>query len=227
MRSWFREAALVLLCGSVAIAQPSGASAEPPVPSAGAVMYELTENLSLRSMQRGQRKATAELIGFAVKGTPLCPHALVDAVNPSADHCTINATGSDDISLSSGKGQFGGAFKIVVQDTNVVDGPEVIVGKGRFYGNMNFAPAILYGLPWGTVEGHVTVNGFARAPFTGTFRLPFVLGQGSEIPLYAANPSKFLSCIYSGVFGNDCGVTPVEANEHAVGYPTVRFEITF
>jgi hypothetical protein len=187
-------------------------------------MYELTENLNLRAMHRGHRKATAELIGFAAKGTPLCPEALVDAVSPAAEFCTINATGTDTISLQTGQGQFRGDLAIVVQDTNAVDGPEVVVAKGRFHGKMDFAPAIIHGLPWGTVEGHVSINGHSRkAPFTGVFRLPFAI-DASDAAYYATDPDKFLYCLYTGTF---CGATPVDVNERAIGYPTVRFEITF
>src|SRR2546430_4172134 len=50
-----------LLLFGVAVTAPGYAVAEPPVPASGAVLYELTENLSLRALSKGQRKATSQL----------------------------------------------------------------------------------------------------------------------------------------------------------------------
>ncbi|MEK7386517.1 MAG: hypothetical protein AABZ83_08735, partial [candidate division NC10 bacterium] len=93
-----------------------------------------------------------------------------------------------------------------------VDSPEYVVAKGKFKGKMDFSPAIVYGAPYGTVVGKmVLAGGGGTVPFTGTFRLPFVLAEGDP-PMY---------------LGDDGSVSFVEANEYSLGYPTVRFEITF
>ncbi len=189
--------------------------------AADATLYELTENMKLvgKDKDHPRRKATSELMGFAAKGSPLCPTALLDQlaakhfIDPTTfTQCTINATGSDNISLATGLGKFGGTFTVVIQDDNAVDSPEFVVAKGKFSGKMDFSLAILYKLPLGHVVGHMELDHFGGTfPFTGTFRLPFV------VPGY---PPLYLWDDYKNVF-------PVEANEYSLGYPTVRFEINF
>jgi hypothetical protein len=131
-------------------------------------LYELTENMKLVGGKLVHRKATSELMGTANAGTPLCPLPVT---------CTINVTGSDNISMATGLGNFGGTFTVVVQGDNPVDSPEFVVAKGKFKGKMDFSPAVLGGIPLGTVVGQMVLDGAGgTVPFTGTFRLPFVLG---------------------------------------------------
>jgi hypothetical protein len=141
-------------------------------------------------------------MGLAKAGTPLCPDTLGSA------YCTINATGSDNISLTTGLGTFGGTFTVVAQFDNPIDSPEAVVARGHFSGKMDFSPAIVNGVPLGTVVGEVGLTGTNPVPFTGTFRLP--VGYAG----YA---------FYLGANGWD-QVLPAE---QALGYPTVKFEITF
>jgi hypothetical protein len=212
MNTWIRETGILLLLFAVMVTAPSYAVAQPPVPTSGAVLYELTENLSLRALRQGQRRATSQLLGVALSGTPLCPAALAGA----APYCIINATGSDNISLATGKGNFGGTFTVVSPFDNPTDGPELVVGRGHFSGKMDFSPAILGGVPLGTVEGEVGINGSRPVPFTGVFRLPFVyppLGHGNK-PLYLLDPTSWL-------------VSETDSTEQALGYATVKFEISF
>ncbi len=169
-----------------------------------AVLYELTENMKLAGGQVLHRKATSELMGTAKAGTPLCPLPV---------DCTINATGSDNISLTTGLGNFGGTFTVVVQGDNPTDSPEYVVARGKFRGKMDFSLAILYTVPLGSVVGKMEIDGVhGHVPFTGTFRLPFVLAAGYP-PMYLLDD-----------FAN---VDLVAANEYSLGYPTVRFEIKF
>src|SRR5881397_1811369 len=65
--------------------------------AADATLYELTENMKLVGKDSPRRKATSELMGTAKAGTPLCPLPV---------DCTINATGTDKISLVTGLGDF-------------------------------------------------------------------------------------------------------------------------
>ena len=175
--------------------------------AADATLYELTENMKLVGKDSPRRRATSELMGTANAGTPLCPMPV------GAPPCTINATGSDNISLVTGLGKFGGTFTVVVQGDNLVDSPEFVIAKGKFSGKMDFSPAVLVNVPLGTVVGKmVLAGGGGTVPFTGTFRLPFVFGDSP--PLYLIDPAAFT-------------VVTVEANEYALGYPTVRFEINF
>lgn len=180
-----------------------------PALAADATLYELTENMKLVGKRVAHRKATSELMGTANAGTPLCPLAVT---------CTLNATGSDNISLATGLGHFSGTFTVVVQGDNPVDSPEYVVAKGKFSGKMDFSPAILAGAPYGTVAGKmVLAGGGGTVPFGGTFFLPFTLpGDPSGTEYYLDfNPL------------NPYGVVPVAANERALGYATVKFEIQF
>ena len=209
MITWKRGAGILLLLFAVGLVAPGYAIAGP-----GAILYELTENMSLGGVKSPHRRATSELMGFAAVGTPLCPQALVDAVSPGATFCTLNATGRDNISLVTGKGHFNGTVTVVVQGDNPVDSPEFVIAKGKFEGKMDFSPAILGGIPFGSVVGKLSFNGGKRVPFTGTFLLPFVL------PEYYGDTALYLDLATGSA-------VPVAANEHSLGYPTVKFEISF
>lgn len=238
--------------------------------AADAQLYELTENMKLVGGKLVHRKATSELMGTANAGTPLCPLPV---------NCTINATGSDNINLATGLGNFGGTFTVVVhvQGENATDSPEYVIAKGKFHGKMDFSPAILAGVPLGTVVGKMVLDGGGgTVPFTGTFRLPFVLDKatvdkanpgdalyplrqglilffGDDTPADAnvaallgwgslpltPFPTKFytdqtdkcptgiVSCTRPLYLGSDGSLLPVAAEEYGLGWPTVRFDITF
>ena len=173
----------------VGLAVMTSASLPAVASAGGARLYEMTENMKItknrgRGEPRGilsatdklRRQATSQLIGTADLGTPLCPTALVMAMNPAAKECNLNATGEDDISLSTGRGNFNGKVTVTVQGDNNADSPELVVMKGDFKGKMDFSPAILNMIPLGTVVGKLHLdNSGGNVPFTGTFRLPFVI----------------------------------------------------
>ena len=158
---------------------PDPASAQ--VLTADAQLYEMSENAKFQGKGDGRRKATSQLMGWAKPGTPLCPLSALRALGVTPRPCVVTATGSDDIDLGTGLGDFSGNVKIVVQGDNPTDSPELVIAKGRFKGDMDFSPAILHGIPYGTVVGKIDFdwnvprqpNG--PIPFTGIFRLPFVL----------------------------------------------------
>ena len=231
MKTLIRGSLSALVLGAAVIAGVPGAARAEALAQWNApydaVLYELNENMSLRALLGGSRRATSNLMGFARAGTPLCPPVLANG----KAFCTINATGSDDISVATGLGLFGGTFTVVGDGDNAVDGPEAVLATGRFSGKMDFSPAILANVPLGSVRGIMTLNGGGRYAFTGTFRLPFVVpmqdpacvavngATGCEVlgytePLYLLDPTTFRTD----------WVTP---DERAIGYPTVRFEITF
>jgi hypothetical protein len=201
----------------------------PAVASAGgATLYELTENMKLTSRAQFQhRKATSELIGTADLGTPLCPTSLVTAVSPGATSCSINATGADNISLRTGRGDFGGTFTVVVQDNNAADSPESVVMRGSFTGKMDFSPAILHSIPLGYVTGKMRINGTRNAiPFTGIFRLPFVLtslpvpdGKGATVDMECGPtfPCDQVAAL-AGLFGVPAPALPLS--------PMQRYDLT-
>src|SRR3989442_14202231 len=67
----------------------------PISPESGAVLYETTENLSMRALQGGRRRAISELLGTAARGSALCPEALVKVLVPPVPYCVLNSTGSE------------------------------------------------------------------------------------------------------------------------------------
>jgi hypothetical protein len=206
-----RIAVVALMVIVAAVVGPSIAAA------ADAQLYEVTENMRLLSGKVVKRAATSQLGGWAKVGTPLCPAELIDqlvalkliAVTP--EKCSVNATGNDRISLATGKGPFSGSYTVVIQGDNPVDGAEFVVSKGTFKGQMDFSPAILASVPYGTVDGTLRPDGGHSVPFSGTFRLPF---EAYGVVWYLVDPATF-------------GIAPVDANEYSLGEPTVRFEIEF
>ena len=181
---------------------------------ADATLYEVTENMRLIGKVRDaggsprSRRATSELTGIARRGTPLCPAGV-----PGTGNCTINVTGKDDVDLATGMGSLGGSFTVVVQDTNTTDSPEVVVMKGKFVGFIDFRPALdpLRPMPYGLCNAVLVVDGGRSFPFTGVFRQPVDLGFGA-VYFTGNSAAPFVA---------------VNANEFAIGYPTVRFEIKF
>ena len=192
----------------------------------------------MRALRHDHRKAVSALLGFAVRGTPLCPEELMPVVDPLPAYCVLNATGSDNISLTTGFGQFRGTVTVVVQEIvkgiPTPDSPEVVIARGRFTGMMDFRPAIKHQVPLGSVDGKLSLDGLSTGvPFSGVFRLPFlhpplaalrcIDDKGDPLenaPLYLTDPASF------GI-PPTLGVSCVADNEMAIGYPTVRFEISF
>ena len=232
-------------------------SGAPGVASAGgARLYELTENMKLVPRKpndrppAGRRIATAAIAGVAAPGTPLCP---VPGFQSGPAGCAVNVLGSDNISLTTGLGSLQGQFHTVIQGDNPVDGPEAVVLKGQFQGQMDFSPAILYQIPFGTVTGKVTAQGSGTpATFTGVFRLPFDGNATTEIEISGVKVTVTLRQLfcpatpdknpwiddYGGVdlayLDNVEAATTeagrcwnVEPNELSLGAPLVRFDVTF
>lgn len=229
MKTFIRGTVSALLLGAVVITGvPRTASADWTAPY-DAVLYELNENLSLRGLRDGKRKATSQLLGFAKEGTPLCPRALAYPKK----FCTINATGSDNISLLTGLGKFNGTVTVVSDFDNPVDSPELVLAKGRFNGGMDFSDAILRGVPVGEVRGEMALNGGRKHSFTGAFRLPFVMPMKdpaclAETKDYAQCPTVNYTKPMYLVDPVNFGVEYVDLySELAIGFPTVRFEIKF
>ena len=179
-----------------------------PASAADATLYELAESMSVvQEDGRTYRQAWAALDGTARPGTLLCPLQVA---------CELHGWGWSRVDIATGQGTVSGNFSVVVDGDNAVDGPEAVVQWGRFSGAMDFAPALLRQLPYGTVVGKVTVGDGKAAqesPFTGTFYLPFVFpGDPSSTPYYLS-------------FTNPSGVAPVGDEERALKRPTVKFEI--
>jgi len=221
-----------------------------------ATLYELTENMKLvqRSPKHrppvARRLATSAITGVAATGTPLCPSPDL-ASGPAG--CAINVLGSDNVSLTTGLGTLDGNFTTVIQGDNPVDGPEAVVLKGEFHGQMDFSPAILHDVPFGTVVGKVKADRGRNRNFTGVFRLPFAGNFETEVEVAPGvkmkltlrqifcpatpNPNPF-AALYGGVdlayLDNvEAATTPagrcldIQPNELSLGTPLVRFDIDF
>jgi hypothetical protein len=242
--------------GVVALAALSWMSTPAIVSAADARLYEVTENMRMTGSGKfAHRKATSHLIGSADIGTPLCPVARTGALNPYASTCTVNATGSDNINLATGLGDFRGAFTVVLQGDNPVDSAELVVMKGTFRGRMDFSPAVLFGIPLGYVTGTLADDQGGTFPFTGTFRLPFVLtslpladGNGRTVSVQCGAALPCDAMAFGGaatplspmsnynlvaatrplyLLDDLATVVPLMPNEFGYGWGMVKFEISF
>jgi hypothetical protein len=228
-------ASAAALLGIAASATPVWAQS-PPTGPAQASFYEVTENMRLTARGKPRRIAQSALMGTAQVGTPFCPANLVRAVSPTAQLCTLNALGEDDVNLTTGMGTFDAKLTIVVQGDNPVDPPEFVIAKLRASGVMNFAPAILNGLPYGTITGRVHMIGSDDPPsrFMGVFRLPFLASpavRGALCPV-TPNPNPNMPQDFAYVASGSTGALngsclDIQMNELSLGWPTVRFDLWF
>jgi len=233
----FRTLAVSAVLGLVVTATPVWAQVAPPAAaSAHATFYEVTENMRLIARKKQRRVAQAALVGTAQIGTPFCPTSLVRAVSATAESCILNANGEDDISLVTGLGSFDAKLTIVVQGDNPVDPPEFVIGKFRASGQMTFAPAIIDGLPYGTITGRTHMIGSDDPParFVGVFRLPFLGSPETRAALCPLTPNpnpnmaQDLAYVDSGSTGALNGVClDIKQNEMSLGFPIVRFDLWF
>ena len=194
-----------------------------------AVFYELTEEAVFT--EDGFRDATSALEGKARRGSPLCPNGLqayakkffpkaVDVkVTP---RCRVVAMGRSVIDVNPdsrqrGSGVINGNFWVVVNSaaTNLTDAAELVVMFGSFTGQIQVtdeAGRIIEILPKSTFTPTWVLPGFLkpdRAPFTGTFRLPFTV---HHVAVYLGDHGRLI---------------PVLPDERALGDPTVRLEVDF
>jgi len=223
----------------------------PAVASAGgATLYELTENMKVVTGTRhgksvNRRTAMSALTGVATVKTPLCPDASF-ASGPGG--CAVNVIGMDDVSLVTGFGVLAGTFTTVVQGDNPVDGPEAVVLNGAFNGQMDFSPAIVHQIPYGSVVGRVAAGRGNSGPFTGIFRLPFAGNVEVEVapgykltlrqifcplssapnpyaPMYGGYDLAYLDFDAEGEPNRQC--LDIQPTELSLGAPLVRFDIKF
>lgn len=183
-----------------AIGGPSLVSAQ------DAVLYEVSETMNIKGGKMARRVANAALVGSVKGGTALCPSSM--------GRCQITAFAHDNVNLVTGKGPVNGTFAIVVQDENTVDGAELVVFQGSLVGQIDLSPAMLRGVPVGTISGTWTARGRATlegldrsGTFTGVFRLPFSNGG---VPSYLMSPTS---------------VVPVAREEQSLSTPLVRLDL--
>lgn len=173
-----------------------------------------------------------------------------------ATSCTVTIDGHSNVSLSTGAGTVDGTFSVVVNADNFVDSPEFVVMTGKFSGEIQLDPTVnlkekkkvlgpavpliqLFGgklapdrilglspelfiqfvlqLPQGTPPAAV---GLGQSNFTGVFRLPFVLGKDGK----REKPEPLKDAFY---LSDDGKLLKVRRDEFALGFATVRLELTF
>lgn len=235
------------------------AQASPPAGATlAAQLYELTE--TARLIGRGAAESemsTSALMGFAQPGTPLCPStspALAVAPGSSGGSdltgsddlrhggkavCVVTLTGSNTVDLTTGLGSIQGSFKVVAPDPanpRAVDAPELVIMKGSFAGTMDFSPALVSGVPYGTVAGQLTVDGGGTVPYTGVFVMPFAAATDPNDVNYCNSifPSGAGDCYLTYALTSlnppavqVTNVEPVTAAQKSLGYPTARFDVYF
>jgi hypothetical protein len=242
-----RVVAMLGVMGISVVGSPAVAGA------ASATLYELTENMKLVLKEAkhnpvGWRIATSALAGFAKPGTPLCPEEGKLESGPKG--CAVNVTGNDNVSLKTGLGTLSGGFATVIHGDNPVDGPEAVALKGTFNGQMDFSPAILRQIPYGTVVGKVRTEKGRKTEFTGIFRLPFAgnipveVSPGVTMTLRqifcpaTPDPNPYADTLYGGfdlayldnvdAAGTETGSCwNIQPHELSLGTPLVRFDIDF
>jgi hypothetical protein len=207
-----------------------------PAGAVDVVLYELSENITLTSTNRS---ATTTYSGRATVGTPICPQSLVNRVNPGAKSCSVIISGMENISRNKGTGDLNGAFNVVVELDNTVDGPEKVVFEGQLSGTANLSPALLDGIPYGTLNGTLTDADDVRHPFSGVFRLPFL---GSYRPFGAQGPTNrqiYCPKTTKSASGTDLAwldttdglpngsCLNIVAHELALGTPVMRLDLMF
>ena len=194
----------------------------------GTRLYEVTETVHFGADGlRVTRDAVAVLMGFAPLGTPLCPMiALI--TNPAAQSCTITGTGQDSVSVAGasadGKGPVSGTFAVVVNapGNSSVHVPDLPLLKGTFSGVNDLSPAILHGIPLGSIRGTFQIDGDPQeVPFTGIYRLPFALDPKGR----AKQPDNDLEDTF--YLGDDGRLIRVQPFERVLGFPPVRLEVKF
>jgi hypothetical protein len=214
------------------LAVPAAAAEKPAkvpvdVPTAQAVLYEVTENMYLLNAD-GQvildptrelpvkRNAVAALFGWARVGTALCPSETL-VTNPRAQTCTITADGKDSLSLATFQGSVDGTFAVVIQDDNAADAPEFVVLNGAFTGAMDLSTR-----PLGVVAGSFTASNGATERFCGVVRLPFNIDKKGKRDLQVKRGAAAFYLANDGAT-----LIPVHGRELSLGMPTVRFELNF
>ncbi len=193
----------------------------------GTRLYEVTETVHFGAagLTVTTRDAVAVLMGFAPVGTPLCPVAAL-ITNPAAKACTVTGLGQDSVSLATGTGDVWGTFAVVVNapGNSSVHVPDLPLMTGTFKGKNDLSPAVLHGVPLGSIRGAFTIDGDPSGqpvPFTGTFRLPFALdGNGrAKEPDHEREGTFYL--------GDDGLLIPIRSHERTLGFPAVRLEVNF
>jgi hypothetical protein len=166
------------------------------------------------------REASSALSGTARLGTLWCPTEVL-VTRPATQSCTVMAKGTDSVSLVTGQGRFSGRFWVVVQGDNPFDPPEEVVLTGSFGGDIDFSPALTKGLPYGTIDGTVSIAKGKGRHVGQTFALSGIFRQPIAGALIGMDGFVYLDWTQSPPF------VVIAPNELVLGAPVPRFDVTF
>jgi hypothetical protein len=183
-----------------------------------AVLYEVSETIAADFNNNGLKfhDDLATLTGWVTPGTALCPTALAQVLN-TAGRCFISVFGVGKADDATGIGPVQGYFTVTMHDNVPAATPEIVILKGTLKGTLDLSPAF-QGTPIGSIVGTYQAKGVDHGPaqtvkvdhgvFSGIVRLPFFQGGHAYYVL------------------DDGSLQAVTAGEFAVGFPSVRFELT-
>jgi hypothetical protein len=218
------------------------------VPGLGGILVSSGAPCTVQSLSAGLfRNAVSELQGVSALNSPLCPGAAF-VTNPKSDTCTVTVTGHDSVQLDPttfvpAGGAVWGSSAVVIQLDNPVDSPEWPLVPGAFYGTITFGNP---GVPIGSATASFLIGvqvppsvqqtdpaafaawfqpacaaaGTACVPFSAKFRQPFAMRANGDHKKARRGEEAFYLL-------DNGKLDKVRQDERAVGWPTVRFEITF
>jgi Bacterial Ig-like domain (group 3) len=183
-----------------------------------AVLYEVSETIAADFHNNGLQfhDDSATLAGWVTPGTPLCPMEVAQALN-TAGRCFLSVFGVGQADDATGIGPVQGKFSVTMHDDIAAATPEIVILKGTLQGMLDLSPAF-HGTPVGSIVGTYQAQGVPNGPaqnvkidhgiFSGIVRLPFFHGNHAYYVM------------------DDRSLQGVTAEEFAVGFPSVRFELT-
>jgi len=201
---------------ALALTAPAALATLPKAHAADGTLYEVSEAINLKSNGKAFKSSQATLSGRIMAGTPLCPSWVATALGTDSCWIVVNATGGADD--ASGVGPVRGTMFVMAEFRNTADAPELEILSADFSGQLDLSPALLQGIPRGTIVGKYSARGEKNSimdgykiqgSFEGIFRIPFLYGQ---------QPSYLL---------DDGRVVPLAPDEYSIGQPTPRLELTF
>ncbi|MBI1845564.1 MAG: hypothetical protein HY294_13045 [Candidatus Rokubacteria bacterium] len=181
------------------------------------LLYEVSEAVKMKGGHTGFKSSSATLMGVLAAGTPLCPQWLATQLSTGGCFVTVAAVGrANDV---TGLGPVSGTIKVLSQDGNKADAPELVIFQASFSGSIDLSPAFQHGRPGGAIHGYFDGQGVvgtllagytAAGSFSGNFRLP------TDNPA-SGQPSYMM---------DDGSLVPLRLDEYSLGVPTVRLEVS-
>jgi hypothetical protein len=213
------------LLGATALVLTGAASGSAGGKQPDATLYELTEHMTFDE-STGVRAATSALWGTAKAGpVGFCPAFLLEQleemglIKKNTRRCAVTAVASNSIDTTAfpPNGPFQGYLVTLIEQDNELDAPELEVLRGTVEGTMWVADAQARLI---RMQGTYTVEGLQPVSFTGVFRRPFAV----DVKGKARRPRQFEPAFYLRDNGH---AVPVRLDERALGFATVRVEITY